>query len=96
MKPRCTSEKCIKSRFCQQFYEEMRSDYIKNLLVCYLGGDKTYVTSMVTSALSHRDTTRLGVESRRTYTFNYSLKHGYSERLQVCKIMFLNTLGLND
>jgi len=51
---------------------------------------------MVTSTLRKRDTTGFGNEIRRFYTFSYFLKHSSSERLQVCKIMFLNTLGLNE
>ncbi|CAI6354739.1 unnamed protein product [Macrosiphum euphorbiae] len=48
---------------------------------------------MVTFTLRKRDTTGLGNESRRSNTFSYFLKHSSSE---VCKIMFLNTLGLNE
>jgi len=43
-----------------------------------------------------RDTTGLGNESRRSNTFFYLLKYKNSERLQVGKTMFLNTLGLNE
>ncbi|XP_022160718.1 uncharacterized protein LOC111026860 [Myzus persicae] len=96
MKPRCSSKKCINSRYCQQFNEEMRSDIFKTYWSATWEEKNTYVTSMVTYTLRKRDTTGLGNESRRSYTFSYFLKHNSSERLQVCKIMFLNTLGLNE
>lgn len=66
MKPRCSSKKCINSRFCQQFNEEMRNDIFKTYWSVTWKEKRTYVTSIITFALRKRDTTGVGVESRRS------------------------------
>jgi hypothetical protein len=56
-----------------------------------------FVIGMVSKMSTKANTTRLGSLSRRENTYKYFLKHdNFEELLQVCKLMFLNTLGLNE
>lgn len=43
-----------------------------------------------------RKTNQLVDESRRSHTFEYYLKSSETEKLSVCKKMFLGTLGIKD
>ncbi|KAL4152815.1 hypothetical protein QTP88_000648 [Uroleucon formosanum] len=62
-----------------------------------MGRKKIFVIGMVSVVLTKANTTGLGSLSRRTNTYKYFLKHEkFEEPLQVCKLMFLNTLGLNE
>ncbi|VVC45497.1 Hypothetical protein CINCED_3A011375 [Cinara cedri] len=99
MKETCSSKKCqnLKNRFCQNFDEKLRRDIFKKFWSTTTWEEKkTFVISMVANTPRKSDTTGLGDESRRSNTFIYFLNHTNTERLQVCKIMFLNTLGLNE
>jgi len=55
-----------------------------------------FVIGTVSKNVAKADTTGLGSLSRRTNTYKYFLVlDNFGEPLQVCKLMFLNTLGLN-
>jgi len=98
LKATCSSKKChsLKNRFCQLFDDDMRENIFNKYWQASWEEKKTFVTTMVTNTYRKRDTTGLGNESRRSNTFFYFLKYNSSERVQVCKTMFLNTLGLNE
>lgn len=98
MKATCSSKKCqsLKNRFCQLLDEDMRENIFNKYWSAIWEDKKTFVTTMVINTSRKRDSTGLGNESRRSNTFFYFLKYDHSECLQVCKTMFLNTLGLNE
>lgn len=51
---------------------------------------------MVTKVISKSNTTEDKANSRRSNTFEYNLKYKDLPALQVCKKMFLGSLGINE
>lgn len=95
MGPSCNSVKCLKykNRFCNSISEEQRKVIFKKFWE-EMSWDqkKIYVTGL----MEVKPTGRKYVEnSRRNITYNYFLKIG-NERKQVCKAMFLSTMGLRE
>nr|CAI5865996.1 unnamed protein product [Callosobruchus analis] len=95
MGPRCQSNKCMKykNRFCINMSEDERNSIFKKFWEDMSWDQKKiYVSNLV----QKKDIERKFVEnSRRSSTYNYFLKIGH-ENKQVCKSMFLSTLGLNE
>lgn len=99
LKNSCTSKRCEKlpNRYCQEFEESRRLKIFKKFWDATWEEKKMFVIGMVSTALTKANTTGLGNLSRRANTYKYFLKHEkFEEPLQVCKLMFLNTLGLNE
>lgn len=92
--PPCTSKKCQKSKVfqCNLFTEIERTEIFKKFWE-YLTWDmkRTYISSLVDSVPAKRKKEN----SRRNETLLYSLKKG-TEKVRVCKKMFLATLGVNE
>nr|CAI5850826.1 unnamed protein product [Callosobruchus analis] len=95
MGPRCQSNKCMKykNRFCINMSEDERNSIFKKFWEDMSWDQKKiYVSNLV----QKKDIERKFLEnSRRSSTYNYFLKIGH-ENKQVCKSMFLSTLGLNE
>ncbi|CAG9764937.1 unnamed protein product [Ceutorhynchus assimilis] len=92
LKETCKSTKCKKStkRFCQQFTEETRQQiFSKFWNETDWGQRKVFVSSNVIK----QNTARGREASRRQGTYLYYLNSG-DKRLQVCRQMFIKTLGL--
>lgn len=93
----CNSEFCRKSqvRNCQKFNDEKRLEIHDNFWK-QMNWDqrKVYVAALV----SRRGTSRKTSEnsSRREGTFDYYLPIDESQKLQVCRTTFLNTLSLGS
>jgi hypothetical protein len=92
----CTSKVCLKSkkRSCKEFTEEQR----KEIYDCFwqkLDWDqkKTYVSGLVRK--TETAVPKKG-KSRRIATYEYFLRSTDGERKQVCKTMFLSTLGIGE
>jgi len=99
MKISCTSKRCGKlaNRHCQELEESRRLKIFKKFWRANWEKKKMFVIGMVSKILTKANTTGLGSLSRRANTYKYFLKHdNFEESLQVCKLMFLNTLGLNE
>ncbi|CAI6359890.1 unnamed protein product [Macrosiphum euphorbiae] len=99
MKKSCTSKRCEKlpNRHCQEFEESRRLEIFKKFWSATWEEKKMFVIGMVSKMLTKANTTGLGSLSRRANTYKYFLEHDhFEEPLQVCKLMFLNTLGLNE
>lgn len=94
--PPCTSTKCLKfkTRFCNTITLDERSSIFQNFWR-ELDWDqkKIYITSL----MKKKATARKFVpgESRRSFTYEYFLRVN-DEIKQVCKKMFLATLGLKE
>lgn len=93
--PTCTSSKCLKykNRFCRSISEEER-----NQIFCSfwkrMNWDqrKIYVVGLI----KMKSTERKYVQNfRRSITYDYFLQVA-AEKKQVCKKMFLSTLGVNE
>lgn len=97
MKETCKSQVCIKSAFrqCQHFTESQREEIFQKFWACNWDEKRTYISNLVTKKEVNR--TRVIEEtSRRQNTYNYYLKYQNCDSLQVCKKMFIATLGLNE
>lgn len=94
--PSCTSAKCLKAknRFCDQFNDQSRqqiySEFWKNM---DWSQKRACVISLVDKRAPLRRTTKQ--PSRRADTLEFYLKLN-GEKRQVCRVMFLNTLGIGD
>nr|CAH7713531.1 unnamed protein product [Callosobruchus chinensis]CAH7717261.1 unnamed protein product [Callosobruchus chinensis] len=92
--PTCTSQKCKQSKVfkCKLFTEKERSDMFKKFWED-LNWDmkRTYISSLVDVIPAKRKIQ----SSRRNDTLVYSLKKG-TEKMRVCKRMFLSTLGVGE
>lgn len=92
----CTSSKCVKykNRFCNTISCKSRNEIFQNFWK-ELDWDqkKIYITSL----MKKKSTVRTFVpgDSRRSFTYEYFLRVN-SEFKQVCKKMFLSTLGLKE
>ncbi|VEN44965.1 unnamed protein product, partial [Callosobruchus maculatus] len=95
MGPKCTSNKCAKyrNRYCALITEEERNKVFK-IFWEQLSWDqkKIYISSLVEKV----ETKRPRVESsRKSNTYKYFLKIENTKK-QVCKKMFLGTLGIRE
>lgn len=96
-KPTCNSNKCkiSKNRFCSSFTEENRKQIFEHFWKCTWDEKRLYVINMVRKVVKKRETAGTD-ESRRNFTLEYHLKYANNDSKQVCKTMFLGTLGLNE
>lgn len=88
---------CKKSKFrhCEQFTENQREEIFKQFWKSNWDEKKTYISNVVTKKVVNRSRV-LDENSRRQNTYNYHPKYQNSDGLQVCKQMFLATLGVNE
>lgn len=97
LKPPCASDKCRKSknRFCVEFTQDVREMLFNEFWsTLNWNAKKAYVKSLVDQIVPQRCRAK-GKELKRHETFLYHLKLN-GIRKQVCKKMFLNTLGLGE
>lgn len=97
MKETCKSQVCKKSAFrdCQHFTEIQREEIFQQFWVSNWDKKITYISNIVTKKEVNR--TRVIEEtSRWQNTYNYYLKYQNCDSLQICKQMFLTTLGVNE
>jgi len=93
----CTSHVCIRSKFrnCQQFTEyDRKREFERFWSDMDWGQKKSYVLSLVEQKPVKQRTSKSG-GSRRSGTLLYYLKLD-NTKLQVCKAMFLSSLGLTS
>lgn len=93
----CSSNACkkMKTRHCDKFSEDER----KTIFTKFwdnLNWDekKVYITSSIEYVPKKRNS--VGENSRRTGTFRYYLRKLDNSKFQVCKKMFLGTIGLKE
>lgn len=93
----CTSSVCKNSskRFCGMFNECQRSAIFNNFWNINWDEKKMFVINTVTIALTNTSTVSSKI-SRRSVSYKYHLKFEQFERQQVCKKMYLNTLGVKE
>lgn len=97
MGPRCSSSACKRAsnRFCAEFSEGSRSDLFTSFWQCMNWTQrKTYVSGLVDCDPVER-TRAPWTQSRRSVSMRYHLI-GDGDRKQVCKKMFLSTLGIGE
>lgn len=92
IKPTCNSNVCrkAKKRNCSKFSEASREFVFKKF---WRELDWPQRKIFVASNVIKGNTARGKEESRRQGTYTYFLNSG-EERLQVCRLMFINTFGL--
>ena len=94
---KCISEACkkMKNRRCSQFSDNERNTIFNNFWKQMNWDEKrVYVTSNIDYLSKNRNS--VGENSRRSRTFNYYLRKKDNTKLQVCKKMFLGTMGLKE
>jgi len=98
IQPICKSKFCIKAknRFCQSFNENQRLNIFSTFWDSSWEAKKTFSCNMVTKMITKSNTTRCNDSTRRLNTYTYHLKYKDLPALQVCKKMFLGTLGMNE
>lgn len=98
IQPTCESKFCIKAknRFCQSFDANQRLEIFSTFWNSSWEVKKTFSCNMVTKITSKSSTTGCNDSSRRSNTYTYHLKYKDLPALQVCKKMFLGTLGMNE
>lgn len=97
MGPRCTSGACKKAsnRFCADFSEDSRNKLFTSFWQCMNWPQrKVYVAGLVDCDPVER-TRAPWTQSRRSVSMRYHLI-GDGNRKQVCKKMFLSTLGIGE
>lgn len=97
MGPRCTSSACKKAsnRFCADFSEDSRNKLFTSFWQCMNWPQrKVYVAGLVDCDPVER-TRAPWTQSRRSVSMRYHLI-GDGDRKQVCKKMFLSTLGIGE
>lgn len=99
--PTCVSNFCKKSkvRGCDRFSEDCRKDIHSNFWKKMTWDQRrVYVTGLVTRSSTSRKTKSASEPSRREGTLSYFLpiEKDCSNKVQVCKQMFLNTLALGS
>jgi len=96
MKETCNSKVCEKSalRHCQLFTETQRNEIFEQFWKTNWNEKRTNISNAVIKKKSDRSRV-LEETSRRENTFCYYLKYEKCDRLQVCKKMFIATLGVN-
>lgn len=94
--PTCNSKMCEQSKnsFCKDFLEDIRQNIFCNFWKLTWPEKEVFVTcnTSVTKPKKRSGTT----PSRRSGTVKYTLNNATDTQKQVCKKMFLNTLGLNE
>lgn len=95
IQPTCESKFCIKAknRFCQSFDANQRLEIFSTFWNSSWEAKKTFSCNMVTKVITKSNTTGCNDSSRRSNTYTYHLKYKDLPALQVCKKMFLGTLG---
>lgn len=98
LKPRCHCKLSGKqSRInCQTFTDEDRLNIFTNFWKSSWNEKKAIVRTLVTKFIPKDTKHRKNQTSRRKKTLQFHLKKNHEELIRVCKIMFLNTLGLNE
>jgi len=98
IQPICESKFCIKAknRFCQSFNENQRLEIFSTFWDSSWEVKKTFSCNMVTKMITKSNTTGCNDSTRRLNTYTYHLKYKDLPALQVCKKMFLGTLGMNE
>ncbi|KAM7382990.1 hypothetical protein PAMP_002680 [Pampus punctatissimus] len=97
MGPRCTSSACKRAsnRFCADFSEDSRNELFTSFWQCMNWAQrKVYVAGLVDCDPVER-TRAPWTQSRRSVSMRYHLI-GDGDRKQVCKKMFLSTLGIGE
>lgn len=96
MKPFCDSAFCkkIKTRYCHSFNEEVRKSIFTQFRKMSWDMKKVYVSSLI-DIKTPKEKKSDNEISRRGFTYDYFLFKKNS-RFKVCKITFLNTLGINQ
>lgn len=97
MSMKCLSEACkkMKNRHCYKFSEEERTSIFTSFWQNTNWDEKrVYATSNIEYISKKRSST--GENSRRSGTFNYFLRKADNTKFQVCKKMFLGTMGLKE
>lgn len=97
MGPRCTSSACKRAsnRFCADFSEEARRELFTSFWQCMNWAQrKVHVAGLVDCDPVER-TRAPWTQSRRSVSMRYHLIAG-GDRKQVCKKMFLSTLGVGE
>lgn len=95
--PRCSSSACIRAsnRFCAEFSEETRNNLFTSFWKCMNWAQrKTHVSGLVDCDPVER-TRAPWTQSRRSVSMRYHLIVN-GDRKQVCKKMFLSTLGIGE
>lgn len=92
--PSCTSHFCEKSsnRNCSSFNETIRMEIFETFWEMSWEQKKLYVRGLINCIEIKRLTSE---NSQRTQTIQYFLKNNFN-RLQVCRQMFLSTLGVKE
>ncbi|XP_074031390.1 uncharacterized protein [Leptinotarsa decemlineata] len=93
--PRCTSKFCEKAtnRYCNLFSEDIRKNIFNAFWAMNWEQKKLYVLHMTCYHAPKRTYTKN--PSRRTGSFDYFLRTS-EEKHQVCKKLFLSTLGIKE
>lgn len=97
MSIKCLSEACnkMKNRHCTKFSDEERTNMFTSFWQNMTWDEKrVYVVSNIEYVPKKRSST--GENSRRSGTFNYFLRKADNTKFQVCKKMFLGTMGLKE
>ncbi|KAF2903699.1 hypothetical protein ILUMI_02494 [Ignelater luminosus] len=97
MKSTCTSQLCkkFKNRFCHEFKETDRKNIFNYFWEKLDWKQKEIYIAGLCSRQDTQKKTVLEHQSRRDRSYLYSLRKG-DKHLQVCKRMFLNTLGIGE
>ncbi|XP_072382261.1 uncharacterized protein [Diabrotica undecimpunctata] len=94
MQPTCDKEVCRKSKFryCSEFSEDVRKRIFEHFWKITWEQRHAFVAAHVKHINKIKNTVHRD-DSRRTKTLQYRLNNG-QEQLQVCRQMFLDTLGI--
>ncbi|KAH9641043.1 hypothetical protein HF086_006323, partial [Spodoptera exigua] len=96
--PSCKSEFCSRSsrRHCKKFTESDRMEIFQSFWKLEWEEKKNYVRSLIDFVpIKRRRVSLKNLQCRKEQSKDYFL-HYNSENLQVCRIMFLNTLGIKE
>lgn len=97
--PTCESVVCEKSdvRQCQSICENTRQTIFKDFWEKMSWDQKkVYIVSLVRKIEKKRTTKEEGEQSRRNFTYEYTIRLPNSNIVPVCKKMFLSTFGLKE
>lgn len=98
IKPTCSKDKCFRSKIkkCSTFTQEQRTAIFKRFwsLTSTWEERKAFVCGHVIK-IEKQKMTVSGHDSRRKFTLKYRLSTGrYEDNVEVCREMFINTLGV--
>lgn len=96
--PPCKSEYCVKntSRYCKKLQEEDRRNIFTHFWELEWQEKKKFVRSLIDSVpIKRRRRSHIGEYSRKSDSKVYHLLFN-DERVSVCRVTFLNTLGLKE